>query len=472
MEVLRLCVAEVAEIMALDKNYPRGVTNIRPQFVGDFGFLANFLVEELLVYDVNFTIVQESIFGKGGCQTSIANNESDFGIAMVDYPVDEEYEKVNPFITLFEEPLVILQGYNRTTHDTKFADIIQQSMKSFSMTIWTLLVVLTFFFGLLFKIRQYTENWKPRKRRLLLSRPGVEYFPRRKKKPGNSSDPFFQVMSLFMQTDVEDYDDAYRRILSLILSIGSFVVITGYFCNLMSTEMVTVEKPVVIESYEDIIAKQSLIPLFVKTLTDYEHFRDADEGSVEKRFWTIMTTERSSENKVLLNVEGMETMLSKMIDGAFGYHVLIISKMCSEFLRSTACILKEKLKMFPNILTWTSKDPESPNYQKGILIRQTEMKVVRQAIRRGRFVAEAGFVVRMRNLIDEVLLIPTELKFGDTSIPTDMRDCASSTLVMDKPGYQAAHLGNFKVFAITCLSLLLMSLALLLFEIVQKKIST
>ena len=62
-----------------------------------------------------------------------------------------------------------------------------------------------------------------------------------------------------------------------ILSIGPFIMITGYFFNLMSTEIVIVEKPVFIEDYED-IAKQSLILLFRKTLTDYEHLRDADEG--------------------------------------------------------------------------------------------------------------------------------------------------------------------------------------------------
>lgn len=92
MKVLRLYVVD-AEIMTLDKEYPRGVTNIRPHFIGGFGFLANFMIEELLIYDVNFTIVEKSTFGKGGCQTLLANNASDFGMAIVGCPVNEDYKK-------------------------------------------------------------------------------------------------------------------------------------------------------------------------------------------------------------------------------------------------------------------------------------------------------------------------------------------------------------------------------------------
>ena len=55
-------------------------------------------------------------------------------MSIIDYPVDEDYKKVNPFVTLFEEPLVIFQGYNRTTKDS-VTDLFGQSTTSFSLSL-------------------------------------------------------------------------------------------------------------------------------------------------------------------------------------------------------------------------------------------------------------------------------------------------------------------------------------------------
>ena len=48
------------------------------------------------------------------------------------------------------------------------------------------------------------------------------------------------------------------------------------------------------------------------------------------------------------------------------------------------------------------------------------------------------------------------------------RECASD-IVMDTPDFQAAELGNFKIFGMTCMALVFLSFVMLLIEKIVKK---
>ena len=147
--------------MTLDEYIPVGkVTNLKPHFSGSFDFVPNFIIDVIFT-NFNYTIVMHSTFGKGGCQTFMANNETDFGIAVVDFPVNEDFQKIDPIVTLFKGPLVIVQGYNKTKHNLNVADIFQVSMTSFPVRVWLVLALMFLILGLLFKIRQYTHHWQP-----------------------------------------------------------------------------------------------------------------------------------------------------------------------------------------------------------------------------------------------------------------------------------------------------------------------
>ena len=196
--VLRLCVVNVESVMVLDENIPIGkVTNIKLHFSGSFAFAINPIID--IVYkNWNYTVVVASTFGKGGCQTSMANNETDFGAVVVDYPVDEDFEKIDPVVILFEEPLVIVQGYNKTKQNFNVADIFKVSMTSFPLSIWLVLALLFLVLGLLFKFRQYTHYWQPP---TLIRIGELMKWKNTAKKDENTSDPFFQVWCLIMQTE-------------------------------------------------------------------------------------------------------------------------------------------------------------------------------------------------------------------------------------------------------------------------------
>ena len=459
---MRMCVVNVETVMVLDENIPiEKVTNIKPYFTGSFDFVPNFIIE-VIYKNWNYTVVIASTFGKGGCQTSMANNETDFGAVVVDYPVDEDFEKVDPVITLFEEPLVIVQGYNKTKPNFNVADILQVSMTSFPLSIWLVLVFMFLVLGLLFKVRQYTHHWQPP---TLFRIGGLMTWKNTAEKDENVSDPFFQVWCLIMQTESKDYNDWYRKILSISLTFGSFIVITCYFCSLISTERIVVGKPVLLESYEDIIDKKTVVPVWSASLTDYEHFRDAPEGSREQNLWTIMTTQRANIEWVL--VKGVKRCIAEMIRGAYGEAVLIISKMVEEPVRATLCQLKGSLKLFPDVLTWSVKDPQSPSYQKGVIARKSDAKAIKLGARRARHAIENGLVVELRRRMKESMFVPEE--FGTTKNPEYHRECASDTIVMENPKFQAAELRNFKILGMTCMALVFLSFVVLIIERIVKK---
>ena len=90
--ILRLCVADVDQVLMLSSTIPRNeVTNIKPSFEGGVGYITNAIVDIFWYENMNYTVIERDSFGKGGCQTSMANNESDFGVAIVDFPVDEDF---------------------------------------------------------------------------------------------------------------------------------------------------------------------------------------------------------------------------------------------------------------------------------------------------------------------------------------------------------------------------------------------
>ena len=278
----------------------------------------------------------------------------------------------------------------------------------------------------------------------------------------DTSYPFFESFSSFIQHDSSDFSDATRRIITLIISVSSFVIITGYFCNLMATDMVVVDKPDVMNTYDDILARPAVTILFVKQFTDYEHFRDADKDSKEYKLWKVMTTERSTEDKVFLDPQGVERLTLYYLDSIHGLVVFIASRFIESIIRIVGCRLRQILGSFSDLISYAAVDPNSPVYGKGLIFRQANIPFLFTAAKRARRSVEVGYGIITKNNIHTV---GYNLDFGDTKIDWDnFRDCMSPTLVMDKPEFQAASLANYRSLAIFVACSFSISLAILIME--------
>src|SRR5205814_64540 len=96
-----------------------------------------------------------------GCYRSLYANESDVAFVPIDYPTDSDhFDRVFPYIIMWEENEVIISPYNRTYEkDNELADILATSLKSFQLSLWILILITLVIFALLLYIFPVWDNW-------------------------------------------------------------------------------------------------------------------------------------------------------------------------------------------------------------------------------------------------------------------------------------------------------------------------
>ena len=154
--VYRLCFLERPGVMQIEhpirSGLPGEVFNTKPRFGGGFASIGNFIIDMAYAFKsgLNYSLVEQNEFGSKdqetgeftGCFGSLVRNESDFTLMVVDYPT-KDYEKINPYLVLMEEPLTIVQGYNRTVHGD-WSDILTSSFSAFDAHLWILILFACF----------------------------------------------------------------------------------------------------------------------------------------------------------------------------------------------------------------------------------------------------------------------------------------------------------------------------------------
>ena len=453
--MLRLCVLRVEGIFTINKEAVGGVTNIKPRLEGGIGRHNEYFLDSFWFEGLNYTAQEVEFTQK--CVTSISTNESDYMPTTDEFPVNEDYNKVNPFIVTDEGKIVMAQAYNRTDPSNMKTDIFITSISGLNWQVWLTLAFLLSSFAFLLKIRQWFLK-KPflSPRRLDLGRKWINY------RDEETSDAFFHVISAFCQQASKEYNDSFLGSITFWIYMSSFFVITMYFCNVMSTDMIVVNKPDVVENYDELFKKGYIIPTFNKQLTDYKRFEDAIEGSREFMFWENMKKKYQSEDWFA------DPRGSSFMDGLMSVYtrrrLIMITDGLQEAARTTACKLKMISKQ-PRILTYASVDPESQIFAKGLVIRKSDNAIIKRIIKKMRPPIEMGLNV-YTNRETSKGLFPEDLLPED---PPDMHDCMSDTLVIEDPGFQAASPKNFKSIVQVCLFLVLVAKVCLVCEIIIKK---
>ena len=293
-----------------------------------------------------------------GCYRSIRDNESDVAVAIIDFPTID-YDKVDPFQVLVEDSVKILSAYHsKTEADVSFNDFILTSIKSFDSQTWfAVLVMVSAFFGLwMTKRALFADNNHVSLRRRI-------------------AETLWDTLLLFISQESTDYYKFLDRLLSILMTL-SFFFLTNIYFGLMSTDLVTVTKPSVINSYEDIMDRPNMTPVFAAVLSDTQEFEDAyedDDGSIQAKFWTKykdkveMADSISAPGKVIGLLQGGLNMS----------RVLIMNGICIDTIRRGVCKVKVGYQLQENTYTWTSKDPRAIMQKKAFIMRNG-MKQTRQ----------------------------------------------------------------------------------------------
>ena len=375
------------------------------------------------------------------------DNQSDISLVLHNYPTID-YDKVDPYQVLEEVSVKILSDYHsKAEADVSFNDFILTSIKSFDSQTWfAVLTMVLAFFGL----------WTT-KRALF---PDDEDVPLKR----TIAETLWDTLLLFISQESTDYHQFMDRLLSILMTL-SFFCLTNIYFGLMSTDLVSVTKPAVINSYQDIMNRPNITPAFLAMITDHKEFEDAyfdDDDSIQAKFWA------KYKDKVEMADPNSDPgkMIDMMQEGLDLKRALIINELGAQIFRRVLCRFKIGYKVFPNVYTWLSKDPGAKMHQKVMIMRngmkQTpQLKAYR---RKTRSFIETGF---SRGIIDEVVKnAESSDQFSLPSAPhSQVERCLSDQVVYADASVDRVVLQNFQVLLVTSIVMLLASIIILLIEL-------
>ena len=383
-----------------------------------------------------------------GCYRSIRDNESDVSMVFIDFPTID-FDKVDPYQIVMEHPLKIFSGYHsKPKADVSFNDFILTSIKSFDDQTWfAILVIITAFFGLwMIKRSLFPDNHHVSLRRRI-------------------AEALWDTLLLFVSQESSDYDKFLDRLLSILMTL-SFFLLTNIYFGLMSTDLVTVTKPTVINSYQDIMSRPNMTPVFAALMSDTQEFEDAhadNEDSIQARFWA-----KYKDKKEMADPNSDPAKIINMLqNGADLNRVLIMSGPFIDGVRRVTCRLKIGYQVHENIYTWMSTDPDARMHKKGIIMRngmkQTQhLKAFRRKVRSA---FETGM---LHNVIDR--FVKDGLKSSDQiSFPSgphsQVERCLSDQIVYADAFVDTVVMQNFDLLLVVSVFMLAASVIALLVEL-------
>ena len=376
-----------------------------------------------------------------GCFASVHNNESDIAYTFVEYPI-KDYNKVDPVQVFYEGPLSILSIYKVDDKESiEYTDLLVNSLKSFDMTIWSV-IILTFvvFAGLLFL-------WNP-----------LECTK------GHSC--LFETFCHMIGQESTNFEDRSGRLISLTMTV-SFFFILAFYLNLMSTELVVVNKPHVINNYRDIINAEDMTVAFSALTYDVVEFEEAEEGTIQEKLW-----KKFKDTHVVLDFSKDVDIIEIFKQAVEGRLVWLLNSLYSTSCVFLCCknkvIAQSDTPSFVKRYGWLSSDPESMKHTTGFITKQgIKDDLIMKGVRVLGRIFEAGIAPRViSDTFESMDFGPLMEGAADYS---EIMKCMSKQVNYNHPEVERVSFKNFKYLNVVCGLLFVTAFLVLVVESWPKK---
>lgn len=117
------------------------------------------------------------------------------------------------------------------------------------------------------------------------------------------------MTSAFMEQYYFPSGSRFTSFISFVVSISVFIMMT-YAKNSMRTDLVTIDKPIVITTYDEIIDRGVKVA-FAKVVPEWEQFHNAPTGSKEHALFT-------NHVSILLTPDTANWIIQEMMDQRYG----------------------------------------------------------------------------------------------------------------------------------------------------------
>ena len=340
--------------------------------------------------------------------------------------------------------ILIGSSYNSSTSDDHVDAM--DAFKAFSLSLWTIFALflaimtgLTAFFTLTLRVIRLqalgdSSDWKTLAKRLLpaLVRRAIKI------SAGNALKQLSSYDFSWTRTSV--------RLLHLTLVLYAFMI-SFYFMSMIKTETVVQRVPATITSFQDILDRPEVRPVWQTQLGDFKRFRDADSQSKEGRIWRRAQVMGLNESLV----EGStDTYLEFLELSAKQKAVGLIASYFRGIVRTNTCALVKRLNInsWKSIYTTAASDGDE-------LLTSYDMSTSTppRAARVIRFVLQS---------LLEFDITHKELKAGEFLVYNDdgsreVRNCLSDTVIMPDHRFASPALSHYTKLFTTIAGLLLAS---------------
>ena len=389
----------------------------------------------------NISLVFESGAGSVGqdgspiaCYGSVYNNESDIAYTPVEYPI-KDYSKVDPVQVIYEGPLNILSLYKVDDKvSIEYADFLVNSLKSFDMTIWSVTILTFFVFACLLVL------WKSLKRT-------------------KSYSCLFETFCHMIGQESTNFEDRSGRLISFTMTVGFFFILEFYF-NLMSTELVVVNKPHVMNNYRDIIDAEDMTVAFSSLTYDAIEFVEARKGTIQEEFWekfkdthVIVDYGKDMNISVEINKKGMDGRLVLLLNSLYSTPGVLLNCKMKVILQSyTPSLVK--------LYVWLSSDSAGMQHTTGLITRQwIKNGLIMKGVRVLGRIFESGIVPKV--ISDSFESMDMGPLMEGTVDYSEIMKCMSKQLHYNQPEVERVSLKNF-VYLNVVYSLLVLTAFLVL----------
>lgn len=119
-------------------------------------------------------------------------------------------------------------------------------------------------------------------------------------------DSLYEVLTHLFQVETIDYEGLAMSVISFVVTLLSFYVI-NYLTNSMSTDIVVVNEPRIIRTYDDVLAIPKVEILFAQSGDMYDRFEKAPPHTVEGKMWKkILESVDGDTSRLVFHVSGTD----------------------------------------------------------------------------------------------------------------------------------------------------------------------
>ena len=290
-------------------------------------------------------------YDEESCLYSMQTNQSDLSNAATSwYPIEGKHLKGHPYY--IAEVVKLLTQYIVSTR-TYDSDVMGVFADAFTPEVWFTVALL--FFAIWLITKMHVRMWNRLNPSEIIR-----------------DDSLYEVLTHLFQVETIDYTGACMKVLSLFASVLSFVVILHFTCS-MKTDIIVVEEPDLVNSYNDLLAKPNIRLVFSGFSEMMSKFELADPQSKERRAYErSLKNIGGDKNKMIVHLAGMDflELIDLISGGATDKKTRNVLPFIATQIKmgcNLGCILKvlfarsESAKKLENMnyYTWIFQDPDA-----------------------------------------------------------------------------------------------------------------